>query len=391
MAIAFMIPFAKKFVPGFIGLLMLYVITNALRKRRIQHPNNLLPQLLLLAIFALHVVGLAWSEHIHEGLNETGIKLSYFAFPVIAWLMPAINKKQLQQIVMAFVHGCMAFILLAIGYGIYRSITLNDIVYLGYQELGIYLHPTYAATYMAMAYFLLMQNAARKDYFYNRRSLHYSVSLVLLVFISMLASKAGLLAALISILMAVIVFLQNKKTIAKTISITITSIVVLVVSTLIAPGTSMRVEAAMHDVESKHEQTSAIVEAKSSTQLRLVTWSAAWSILKENPFGVGTGDSESTLVTKYNEMEEPYAAEKLLNAHNQFLQSGIEHGWLGMILLLLLTSIVAYTSIRKMHWLMINFIILCAMNFLFESFLEVQAGIVFFCFWIAVAGKSGDD
>lgn len=384
MAIAFLIPFAKKFVPGFIGLLLIYVIIDVLRKRRIQKPLHILPLVLLLAIFAMHLLGLAWSQHPHEGLNETGIKLSFFAFPLIAWLMPSINKYQFQLIVMSFVWGSIAFIFLAFGVGIYRSTLHHDIAYLTYQQLGIFLHPTYAATYQAMAFFILMNNAAQKEYLLYKRWLHFTAAAMMLIFISMLASKAGLLAAFISIVMTLWVYIRSKQPAAKIFAVATASIAVLVLSTLIAPGALVRVDAAMSDIEAQQTPSTVVVEAKSSTQLRFVTWHAAWAILKENPAGVGTGDSESALVTKYIEMDEPYAAEKLLNAHNQFLQAGTEHGWIGLLLLLLTIGVVALGAFRIIDALMINFIILCGMNFLFESFLEVQAGIVFFCFWIAV-------
>lgn len=404
MAIAIALPIQKKLVPGFIILLSIYVIVYFIRRRRIHQPNIKLPLLFLCSIFLLHVIGLSYSEHQHAGINEIGIKLSLLVFPVLAWLMPPLHERQTKNIVMSFVYGCLIFIPIALTYGIYRSIHNHDISYLSYEKLGIYFHPTYAATYQAMGFFILMREAAYRNFIFGKEKIHYALCGLMLVFISMLASKAGLIAAFISISMIAWIFYSKKKNWITAAVVGICSLALLFISTLLAPETSTRVEAAISDFEEEsvsqtvetleqpNEVTDSIassaksteVVAKSSTQLRLVTWNAAKDVLLENPFGTGTGDTKFALIEKYKTKNETFAAEKKLNAHNQFLQSGAEFGWPGLLLMTLCTLSVIYFALRHQDAIQLNFILLCAMNFLFESFLEVQAGIVFFCFWIMI-------
>jgi O-antigen ligase len=103
---------------------------------------------------------------------------------------------------------------------------------------------------------------------------------------------------------------------------------------------------------------------------------------------VGTGNTESELISIYLQANENYAAERKLNAHNQFLQAGAEHGWPGILLLLACMLLLLFNALKWKNIIMLNFVLLCSMNFLFESFLEVQAGLVFFCFWVFVFTKS---
>jgi len=404
MAIAMALPINKKLVPGFIVLLSIYVIVYFIRRRRLHQPSRKLPLLVITGIFVLHLIGLFYSEHSDAAINEIGIKLSLIVFPILAWLMPPLNNKQTKNILMSFVYGCLIFIPLAIGFGIYRAIHYHEIAYLSYEKLGIYFHPTYAATYQAMGFFILMYYASQRIYLFGKEKIHYVVCGIMLIFISMLASKAGLIATMISIVMSSWLFYSRKKSWSQALVVCLISVAVLIFSTVLAPETSTRVEAAIVDFEddTTFQNTEAInntlhnvvspsdsaaekvAEAKSSTQLRLVTWSAAKDVLFENPLGTGTGDTKYALIEKYIERGENYAAEKKLNAHNQFLQYGAEFGWPGLFLITLCIVSLIYIGFKQGEIVLLNFALLCAMNFLFESFLEVQAGIVFFCFWIMV-------
>jgi O-antigen ligase len=87
----------------------------------------------------------------------------------------------------------------------------------------------------------------------------------------------------------------------------------------------------------------------------------------------------------YLKRGETYAAERQLNAHNQYLQTGAELGWFGLCALLACLGSLWYA--RQAEISALFFASLCALNFLFESMLEVQAGIVFFCFWVIVYSK----
>jgi O-antigen ligase len=159
---------------------------------------------------------------------------------------------------------------------------------------------------------------------------------------------------------------------------------------LVLPTSSDRVKDAVADIrQSEHSETnsdSTVAEHTSSTSMRLITWSASWSLLCENPFGTGTGDTQPQLNTLYEQKGEHYAALRQFNAHNQFLQTGAEIGWPGLAALLII--LVAVWIIGRSEPTAQLFVWLCALNFLFESFLEVQAGIVFFSFWVLVYSRT---
>ncbi len=389
MAIAFTIPLAKKFVPGFIVLLCLYSIYFFALERRFHLQKKHSALVLLFGIFLLHLLGIAYSTHTPDAWNEVGIKMSYLVFPLLGLLIPTIKQSDNKSILWTFVWGCLAFVVLAVSYGLYRSHQFQDSSYLSYEKLGIFLHPTYAATYLAMAIFILLRFATHSEYLIKRAWTSYVAVLAMLIFICMLASKAGFIAALISILMAMWVWFKNFKSIARALTMAVLCIGIMAASIKLLPVSAERVSNAIVDAHNTSAPSgNEKKEAHSSTELRMVTWSAAGTLLLEHPLGVGTGDTESELINKYVQANENYAAERKLNAHNQFLQAGAEHGWLGILLLIACMLVLTYNALKWQNIVMLNFVLLCGMNFLFESFLEVQAGLVFFGFFVFVFVKS---
>lgn len=381
-------------VPGLLVLLALFIIIRGIKSRHFKISKNDVPLILSVCIFVLHLAGMIYSEHPEDGWTEIGIKSSYLLFPILAFMSPVFTKIQKEKTMLWFVYGCLAFIPLAIGYGLYRSITLNDFGYLSYQELGNYFHPSYAATYQALTLFILLQHASLKQYLFNKKWLHYSALFLVVLFISMLASKAGLIAVLMSVAAGTIIFIKNKQPKLLAFGITSALAIFSLASFKLLPGASARLEGAISDVETPQMNNNAVEEktvAYSSTALRLVTWSASWNLLKSNPLGVGTGDTTPELVKQYDAMGETYAAEKNLNAHNQVLQMGAEHGWPAVFMIIGLLLIAIYSSFQSKQWMFVLFLSLIGMNMLFESFLEVQAGIVFFGFWLFVGAGRGNN
>jgi O-antigen ligase len=161
----------------------------------------------------------------------------------------------------------------------------------------------------------------------------------------------------------------------------------LIVSSLALPRTAQRMSSLSTEMVSAQQGQPDIAEkqkSKSSSALRKLTWSVAVELWWEHPFGVGVGQMADAMVAKYKERGETYAAERRLPAHNQFLQTGAEFGWPGFILLIAFLVILTRIILSRKEVVSTIFLVLVWFNFLIESCLEAQAGIVWFCFWSGV-------
>jgi O-antigen ligase len=113
-----------------------------------------------------------------------------------------------------------------------------------------------------------------------------------------------------------------------------------------------------------------------------MVWQSALELIRQHPLGVGTGDVKDELVKRYEIHGFKKPLEKKLNAHSQWLQSSVALGWPGMLFLSLPFLLMALILYRKFTWLGAVFLGLTGFNFLVESMLEVQAGVIPFVFFM---------
>ncbi|MGB1031956.1 MAG: O-antigen ligase family protein, partial [Flavobacteriales bacterium] len=189
-----------------------------------------------------------------------------------------------------------------------------------------------------------------------------------------------------------VVDVLKKKFIVKGLVVMIGGAALLVLSIAVSPKSIKRLAEMTNSIERSNDveeivepkiDTKGKIVKKGSTEGRIIAWNAAWAIIKEHPFGVGTGDSEAVLMKSYEEIGAIYNIEHRLNAHNQFFQSGIALGWAGLLLLCAILTMGLLVAIQKRDLLYIGFIAIVALNMMFESFLEVQSGITFVAFFYA--------
>ena len=388
LALAFAIPWAKRALPSLIAIVVFFALYETIRRRSITKPTSFLAPVGLCALFFLMIVGTTYTEHLSAAWNEIGIKLSFLIFPLLAFITPSISRENVSKVHYAFVSGCFLFIGIAFAHSTYETIQSGDFYYTTYDRLSWYIHPTYAAQYQAFSFYLLAVLAIKGKYLFNRIILHYSALAMTLLFIVLLASKAGYISVLLVMFFLLFQAIDTGISKVKSIStfLLVSSLFIFVILNL--PTSSQRVENAIADFQlakQKSEQNDASPSQGTSTQMRIVTWRTALTVLRENPFGTGTGDTQQALNTIYLQNSETFPANKNLNAHNQFLQLGAELGWIGLLLLLL----ILYALWRSYggDYAIRAFALICALNFLFESALEAQAGIVFFSFWLMVYSK----
>jgi O-antigen ligase len=388
---AFSIPWAKRALPTLIAVIVLVALLQLLRSKSFTFPKSPNAVFGLFSIYLLLLIGVVYSEHRDVAWNEIGMKFSFFIFPFLALIVPGTSKEDVGKMQRAFVAGCFLFIGITLTHALYEIAEYHDFFYATYERLSWYIHPTYAAHYQAFALYVMTVMVIRGKYLFNRIYIHVIATAVLLLFVVLLSSKAGYLTVLTVLFygLAQALWAGVPKVRAMVVFFVAASFFVFTIYKL--PATSQRIENAVVDLKTakdRIEQNDTSAAAGTSTHMRIVTWRASLAVLFENPFGTGTGDTQDALNTTYLQRD-LFPAEKNLNAHNQFLQLGAELGWPGILALVfcLYSLFVAHGGDYTIRL----FALLCALNFMFESVLETQAGIVFFSFWIFVYSRNRSD
>jgi O-antigen ligase len=246
-------------------------------------------------------------------------------------------------------------------------------------------HPSYASVFYTFA-LLVSWNQRKKNA--ENYSLYWLIPFSIIQLFAILAcmSLAGLLFLLVFFLAVFIHFLSTKIGKKKTLLFTAISPIVFYVLVLITPPLKSQWDDAKHFtvdfIDNPTTFVSDTTNADNGSSVRLIMWTISTQVLTEHPLGVGTANVDDYLYTKLTKLKQYKLAKKYYNPHNQYLQSGIEIGVIGLAVLLLLLIKATNLAWKQRNYLLLFIVVNLAFNMLFESMLQRQSGIVFYTFWI---------
>lgn len=378
--IALCLPLVR-LTPVFIVLLLLNWLIEGDFKNKFQIVFKNKLALLFIAFFLIHVIGLAYTENMDAGLFDLQVKLSILLFPIILVSRPY-NKPQIRTIFWAFVIGSVvcSFILLTRAVYTYVVFSENNFFYL---QLSFFTHPSYLAMYFNFAIAWLMFSVFNKQQILNR--FYTILSLCAIFFFSgmilLLSSKMGLIILLGLYIGFMIYFIISRKKYV----LGFAGLIIIISSAYFlirfVPEISDRLKTVIAAMSSSsNNQTEA-----ESTAVRLLIWSAAKEVVSENFLvGTGTGDAKDALLVEYEKRGMTGALEHKLNAHNEYYQVFVSLGLIGFVLLILSLLLPLYSAFTSSNAIYILFLLIIIFNFLPESMLETQAGVIFYAFFNSV-------
>jgi O-antigen ligase len=384
---AFLLPFYRQLIPFVIAILVITWLLEgdfAGKVRRLANCSHRLNTLLFAGIYLLYGIGLFYSSNLNDGYFDMEVKMSMFIFPVI---MASMRKEILQwkfakKLLKTFVLGVFVSMVLRYVVALFDYLETDSLQSFYYSRLSIFFHTSYMAMYVCFAisiilYFYLM------GWLQNRFQKIMALVLILLfmIFVIMLSSKAGILSLVLVIAMFTsYIWFYQRKFIKGVIYGGLLSAAFIFLF-LVFPVSAERFDQTREAIGEMQVNEG---EGGTSTGDRLMIWWYSFEITNINFLsGVGTGDVKDELVKKYDEKAMSNAFELRLNAHNQYLQTFIALGVIGLIVLLLNLILPAFYSIEHKHYLYLMFLLLVGFNFIFESMLETQAGVVFYAFFNA--------
>lgn len=368
--LAFLIPLERKLIPPVIILLFVSSLLNGSFK--FKEKKGIL---VLILLYVTYAVGLIYSTNLKYGLFDIEVKLSLLLFPLMFFVSKIEMKKIADNILNSFIDGCFVASILSLVSAAIQCYLYSDINSFFYGELALYGHSSYMAIFLCFSSALIYirnikQNNAIK---FPLKDLFLLGLFSIMIFF--LISKTGIISILL-IHFGFIGYLiiKNKLYLKGTVAL-------VLISTLLFAGYKAIPEVNNRFNELFNTVLSERVDKNSTSAIRKEIWQTSVNILVQHPFGVGTGDVKDVLIENYTEVGLNYAAEKELNAHNQFLQTALATGVLGLLVLLVMIIYPLYYAIKNKHIIYIIFLCLMTINFLTEAMLETLAGVVFYAFF----------
>jgi len=378
---AFLIPLNPKWY-GF-GLILI-VLESIIKYKKIEklQINSLIslknPFIWLVFFYLFHVIGLTNTENFQFANMDLGMKSTFIIFPVYFLLFrPKVN---LQKLFKTFVWGCMFSLALYTIVLVFQYVK-NDSILTG-SDFSFWMHRGYYATYLLIAFTYIYRETIRT----NKLKVTNVIILISLFSGTLISeSKAGILIILINSFILTFYFFKIKLGWIKSTFFMVLLSLIAVFSLSKILEENNRFSGALYNFNKENIDVTSL----ESTTARILMWETSIDLITDNIFtGVGTGDIKEELQSLNYEKGYTGVAEANLNAHNQFLNSWTALGLFGFIALIsvFLTLLISGDpkNIFFIRLLSLSFFLV----FLTESFLEVQAGIIPFAFFISCIGQS---
>lgn len=283
------------------------------------------------------------------------------------------SKQVLHNFYKFYVHTALLSFIMSFIYGTYRALFIGtsfNSIYITYNELSTLfgVQPIYLAVFYLMAILFCMKfiEETPRD---NKRYLYFIF--ILSIAIILLSSRTSILMLFIIIvykLFKSILKLKTKKALIAIPIIVITSVVLIqMIPTL----------------KSRTLEFNKNIASYSGLEFRTKLWKNSYMVFQQSPiYGFGFYKSQDQLIKQYKKTNFRRALINDFNTHNQYLQSSVDAGIIGLLSLLIILIHLIYYS--KPDFLQLWFSIIIIISLVSESFLNRQYGILFFTFFASI-------
>ena len=374
-----------KFAPLFF-ILLITVVLSGIIKKEVSFQLNVISSLFLFFYFC-YLIGIIFTSDINAGVFELEKKLSFVIFP----LLLSLKFKKIWSINVAYMGFILATFLVTL-YGIIMALSAwlgaggGNWVYFSSAISPIH-HPSYLAAYLTISTAFAFIGWREKLPFF---SLYWIIPFTIFVIVihGFLQSLSGTLFLLIAIFTSLLIWLRNKfrRPIFYTIIILMPLIGFIVINSI--PSVQNDWKDASSNIIEYSKNPKSFVENReqtlSSSSVRIILWTAAFQIFYKHPFGVGTGNMDEFMEKELIILKQKELTKQNFNPHNQFLQTAVEIGFFGLLVFFAILFSSIYYGLKYKNYLLIIISSNLLFNSLFESMLQRQSGIIFYCFWICL-------
>jgi O-antigen ligase len=337
--------------------------------------------LLFSSLFFLALVGMLYTENLDDGLFYVQNWALLLIFPLIYATSHVMKPRHIKWVLLGFVSGnfvAAVYVLVLKTRDVYRSDAEFDSFFHhtnAYESFTdpINMHPAYFSLYILLSICTLFLH-----FKYNSTTSNILSSLAILGIFSFsilyAASRNQIL--LTAIVLNVILYDSMRSHLSvlwRILGIAALNAIFLV---------------AIYNMQYTRQRFDLLLNPKLKGEKkaddRYDRWIAAIELIKKNPvFGVGTGDNTDQLIIMYQERTLTSAIENKYNAHNEFLETTVQLGLLGGLVLMTGLFLPLVMSLKYNNYLYALFLTIFILSIVTESMLSRHKGIIFYSFFNA--------
>lgn len=338
--------------------------------RFFRHPYS------ILVIIALIYYAVHYFVFPSDSANALSLKLLILIFWLPFFELRKIINIKPEYILRAYVYGCFGFSIYILYHAFFSFHQLGWEAFF-YSDLldHVMANPITHSLYFNLAILFLSAN-----YHKLKVKIWQYIHLFLLVFFVMMVflfgSKLGYVALFISLTASVLFIFKSRFQ-------RIVVFTIIIVYTLLGyyqvPFLNNKVNDFVRQV-SKHNELS--IEDRLP---RSIIWQEATAQIKDNwIFGIGVGNSMNVMEKRYIQIGYEKGVRYRYNCHNQFLETFLQTGIFGLLILAFIFLYCFYVAITNGSKLYLLFLSIILLYMMFESLFETQMGMVAFAFFNAL-------
>lgn len=340
------------------------------------------PLFWLATLYILYCIGMLWSSNTAYGLMDLQIKLPLILIPFLFCFVPRehLTKKRLWIYASAFITGItivLSYLLISAILRSMQSETFN-FRHIMYIYLSANYAPNYLATETCIATILTFFNPLKFLRISNKGVIIIKSCLICFfnTLLILLDSRVGSIGIAVADLI-ILFHLFRKRNILLAFLF-----MAYVIGNVAFVGTMARMPF----------ERSIPKSASNSSESRLTIYYYVLnkSIMNSPVWGYGTGDTRDALTKTYS--DEQIGFKRYLNAHNQFLQTTVAIGVLGLACLVAVFVCFALRLWERKYFALLAGLAIIGLLMMTESSLERQAGVHFcsfaFCWLYAISCKN---
>jgi len=359
-------------------LLIFWIIEGDWRNKwnRLKESNTLIIVIAFALYGLVNVAGLFHATDMVVGLMRTYDKLPFLVYPAVFFTLDKtfFTKEKVNTLFKGFLCATTLFLLICWGNSFIQYLITNKTSHFYYTLFSkLFGHPVYCAVIVCIAFcinfYFLNHSKKKHKWLWGTLLFFYGIS------IYFFQTRSGIFAFIIILILSLFYYVHDhKKEYGKVAAMFSAVLIIFVMLLKIFPN---RVEDYVININNpKQLQEKSIV--KKVFGARTEIWQITYEIAMKNKiFGIGAGyknenylkDDELQIINKYS---------LFINAHNQFLQTFLENGIIGLFILCFLIFYSFYYAIKTKNYFLLMLLILFFINILFESMFERHKGIFAF-------------
>jgi O-antigen ligase len=360
-------------------LLILWIIEDdfKIKLNRLKESHTLIITCALALFWLMNIIGLCYSNDLVTGLMRTYDKLPFLVYPLVLFTLDktCFTEERVHYLFKAFLCATIIMLLICWGNAIAQYIATGNITAFYYIHFSAFFgHPTYCACMVSIAFgiaFYFLNNSKNNRWLWVALSFFYGIS------VYFLQSKSGMFAYIIILILSLFFYLNNHKKEYRQVAGMF--LAVLLITALLIKVFPFRIEKYVSSINLKDMSS-----AEKLLGLRSEIWQITYQLAMENKMlGIGTGYHNGYYLSD-SDAEVININSSFINAHNQLLQTFLEHGILGLLLLLFIVCYSFYYAVKNREYLLLILMITIFINMFFESMLERHKGICTFCLFYSL-------